>query len=81
MTRDDTRAMIRDILAELLDDPSLVLTDSTVASDVAEWDSINHVRLLLSLEQELGLRFVNEEADDLPNVGALVDLVQRKSQG
>ena len=81
MTRDDIRAKIRDILAELFDDPSLVITDSTVAADLAGWDSINHVRLLISLEQDLEFRFTNEEAEGLSNVGALVDLVQRKSQG
>jgi acyl carrier protein len=78
MTRDEIRTMIRDILADLVDDPGLVLTDGTVAADLAEWDSINHVRLLITIEQELGFRFTNEEAEGLSNVGELVDLVQTK---
>ncbi|HEX4098860.1 MAG TPA: acyl carrier protein, partial [Caulobacteraceae bacterium] len=56
----------------------VVLTDSTVAADLADWDSINHVRLLISLEQELGFRFTNEEAEGLSNFGDLFDLVQGK---
>ena len=78
MTRDEIRTMIQGVLSELVDDPSLVLTDGSTAEDVTDWDSINQVRLLISIEQELGFRFTNEEAEGLSNVGALVDLVQRK---
>ena len=78
MTRDEIRTLIRDILADLLDLPELVLTDSTVAPDLAGWDSINQVRLLITIEQELGFRFTNEEAEGLANVGELVDRVQAK---
>jgi acyl carrier protein len=78
MTREDIRILIRNIVADLLDNPSVVLTDSTVAADLADWDSINHVRLLISLEQELGFRFTNEEAEGLSNFGDLFDLVQGK---
>jgi acyl carrier protein len=78
MTREDIRILIRNIVADLLDNPSVVLTDSTAAADLVDWDSINHVRLLISLEQELGFRFTNEEAEGLSNFGDLFDLVQRK---
>lgn len=78
MTRDEIRGAIRDILADLLDDPALTLADSTVASDHADWDSTNHVRLLIALEQELGFRFTSQEVESVSNVGQLVDLVQRK---
>lgn len=81
MTRDKIRTMIQGILADLVDDPSLVLTDSTSAGDIADWDSINHVRLLIAIEQELGFRFTTEEPDGLSNVGELVDLVQKKLGG
>ena len=81
MTRDEIRTTIQDILADLLDAPSLTLTDNTVADDVAGWDSINYVRLLIAIEQELGFRFASEEPAGLSNVGQLVDLVQRKLNG
>ena len=78
MTRDDICALVRDILADLLDDPALVLTDTTVASDLTDWDSINHVRLLIAIEQELGFRFTHEEAESPSNVGELVGLIETK---
>jgi acyl carrier protein len=69
---------IRDVLSDVVDDPSLQLTEQTSADDVADWDSINHVKLLIGLESELGFRFSTDEVSGLKNVGELIDVVQAK---
>ena len=48
------------------------------AEDVDAWDSINHVKLLIGLEADLGFRFETDEVSGLHDVGELVDLVQKK---
>jgi acyl carrier protein len=78
MTRTEILAKIRDVLADVVDDPSLQLSETTTADDVPEWDSINHVKLLIGLESDLGFRFETQEVSGLKNVGELADLVQRK---
>lgn len=78
LTRAEILAKIRDVLAEVVDDDSLTLTEITTADDVPDWDSINHVKLLIGLESDLGFRFETEEVSGLHNVGELVDLVQKK---
>ncbi len=75
MTRDDLLKLIRDILADLTDQDDLVITEATVADDVTDWDSINHVRLLLGLESELGIHFETDQVSGADNVGALMDLI------
>ena len=77
-SREDLLAKIRATLADLLDNNELQLSESTVADDVDDWDSINHVRLLIELERQLGFRFRADEAGGLKNVGELIDLVQAK---
>lgn len=77
-TRSEILAKIRDILAEVVDNESLQLTESTAADSVPDWDSINHVKLLIGLESELGFRFETDEVGGLHNVGELVDLIQKK---
>ena len=79
MNRAKIVAMIRDILADVTDQPDLSIAEATVADDVQDWDSINHVRLLLALEAELGIRFETDEVAGLPDVAALVDVVQRRA--
>ena len=78
MTRSQLLTTIRTILADILDNPDLELTEATTADDVEDWDSINHVKLLIALEKELNIRFASEEIQGLSNVGALIDLLEKK---
>jgi acyl carrier protein len=77
--RAEILAKIRNFLADILNNDSLMLTESTIADDIADWDSINHVKLLIALESELKIRFTVDEVGELKNVGQLVDLVQKKA--
>lgn len=78
MTRADLLSKIRDNLADIVDDDALQLTEATTADEVAEWDSINHVKLLIALESDLKFRFDTTEVGGLRNVGELIDLIQKK---
>ncbi|HEX3653031.1 MAG TPA: acyl carrier protein [Rhizomicrobium sp.] len=77
-TRQQLLVIVRDILADVLDNDLLQLTEASTAEEVADWDSINQVKLLIGLENELNFRFSSQEVEGLKNVGALIDLVQRK---
>ncbi len=54
------------------------LTESTMASEVPGWDSLNHVRILVAVEKEFGIRFRSLEVIRLRNLGELQALVDRK---
>jgi acyl carrier protein len=77
-SRSEILTTIRDVLADVVDDPSLQISESTTADDVPDWDSINHVKLLIGLESDLGFRFETQEVSGLKNVGELIDVVQKK---
>ncbi len=47
------------------------------AHDVEGWDSLNHVQILFTLEQELGIQFPINEIQDLNNIGDLVELIKK----
>ena len=78
MTRNEILNLIRDILADVIDQDSLVLTEATTANEVEDWDSINHVKLLLGLESELNIQFDTDEVGDAKNVGELIDVIEQK---
>ena len=78
LSRDDIRHRITEILADIVDDETLELDDSTTADDVEEWDSLNHVKLIVAVEQAFNVRFEGDEITVPQNVGELVDLVARK---
>jgi acyl carrier protein len=66
------------IFRDVLDDDDLVPTADLSAADVPEWDSLRHVRLVVTVEKEFGLRFATGEIASLQNVGQLVQLIQAK---
>jgi acyl carrier protein len=66
------------ILRELrLSDAHIV--DTSVASDVTGWDSLNHVRILTAIENEFSVRIRPLEAIRLKTVGDLQRLVDSKT--
>ena len=58
-------------------DASLI-TPTTCAADIKNWDSLNNVKLLIHLEKRFRIRFNGFEASSLQNVGELVDLIAAK---
>jgi acyl carrier protein len=78
MDRDAIRAKVQEILRDVVDDDSVIITDDTVAEDVVDWDSVNHVRLIVGVEESMNVRFETDEITRPESVGELVDLIQAK---
>ena len=81
MTDAETLAIIErltPIFRDVLDDDTLVVSSDTKASDVDGWDSLAHIRLIVSIEKTLAMRFSAQEVSALKNVGDLVALILRK---
>jgi acyl carrier protein len=57
-------------------DPAIV-TPETVSSDIAGWDSLSHVYLIMNIEQEFGLRLPLDEIVDCADVGAMAAVTRR----
>ena len=53
-------------------------TINTVPADVNAWDSMGHVTLASSLEQEFNLNFDVDELMEMENVREIVRIVQSK---
>jgi len=72
---------ILEVFREVFDDPSLVVSSETTASDVPNWDSMMHVSLMLAVERQFGIRFSSSEVAGLKNVGELEMLVDQRRGG
>jgi acyl carrier protein len=66
------------IFHDLFDDDTIVLTPETTAADIEEWDSFNHINLIVAVESKFGVKFKTAELEGLHNVGHLVQLIQQK---
>lgn len=79
LINDDMMSRLNTIFQDILDDDELQLLPETSAKDVDGWDSLAHVRLILTVEQEFGVKFSAAEIGRLKNVGDLSALIRSKS--
>jgi acyl carrier protein len=54
------------------------ISDETLASEIPGWDSLNHLNVILAVEQHFGVRFKNFEVLKLKNIGDLQRLLSSK---
>ena len=66
------------IAREVFNDDSLVLTDSTNPAEVPGWDSLGHVNLVLSVENEFGVEFSEDEFVRFADIGGLKRILVEK---
>ena len=72
-------AQVADVIRDLFDEYDGPSTAETTARDVAQWDSLSHVRLMVLIEQEFSVRFSTAEVQAFTNLGSLIDaLVKHK---
>jgi acyl carrier protein len=78
MLPDEIYAQLTTVFHDLFDDDTLVLTPELTAADVPEWDSFNHINLIVAVEQRFKIKFQTAELEALHTVGHLADLIQTK---
>ena len=69
---------IRGAFKSAFDIDPQTITINTVPSDVSAWDSMGHVTLASSLEQEFGLTFDVDDLMSMENVKEICRIVQSK---
>jgi acyl carrier protein len=69
---------LTNVLHEVFDDDDIVARPELAASDVEGWDSLKHIRLIVSVEKAFQIRFSASEVSNLKNVGGLASLIQSK---
>ena len=67
------------ILREL-DLEDFEITRATTADSVPGWDSLSHVRIILAIESEYGIRFSTVDVLRIKSVGDLQDVIDRKTR-
>ncbi|WP_236694538.1 acyl carrier protein [Sphingomonas sp. Leaf343] len=75
---DDILSRVQSIMADTFDDDDLTVTADTTAADVEDWDSLSHIRLVVAIEREFGIKFSNAEIEGLQNVGDLIRAIEAK---
>lgn len=79
MTHEEIYGRLRPIFHEVFDNDEIALSPELSASDIDEWDSLSHIRLIVAVEEGFGIRFNSSEIVKLQNVGQFVELIGSKA--
>lgn len=69
---------IRRLVAHVLELPEEQLDRSSSPETVETWDSIQHLNMVLALEQEFSLQFTPEEIEQMLSLELIALLVEEK---
>lgn len=67
------------VFRDVFDDDNIEIFDAMTAGDIDEWDSVTHITLVLAVEKEFGVHLNAAEVGKLDNVGAMIELLARRS--
>ena len=76
MTEDEVYSRLTPLFREVFDDESLVPTAAITAADVAAWDSLSNIRLIVAVEEAFDIMLSTSEVVELKNVGEFVEVIQ-----
>ncbi len=52
---------LNELFRDVLNNDAIVLENHTTAKDIEEWDSLNHIQLVVAIEKKFSVRFKSLE--------------------
>jgi acyl carrier protein len=78
MNKEEILQAVTIVFREVLDNDSIVLTEQTTAKDIAEWDSLSHIQLVVAVEKRFRIRFGSREILGWKDIGGMIDSIVTK---
>ena len=78
MDRNQIICKLNTIFQNIFDDNSISLTDETCSDDIEEWDSLEQINLIESIQDSFKIKFNFSEVYSIRNVGEIVDQIVKK---
>jgi len=79
MNRDQAFTDLTMIFREVFDNDSIQISDQMTAKDIKQWDSLNHINLIVSAEKKVRDTLHDGGSHSLANVGEFVDAIVKKT--
>ena len=80
MTREDVYERLNGVFQEVFDDETITVSDQTTAEDIEDWDSFEHINLIVGVEEEFSFKIPMGKAVNMKNVGEMVDIILEMGQ-
>ncbi|MCR5210084.1 MAG: acyl carrier protein [Lachnospiraceae bacterium] len=77
MTREEILSKVNEVFHEVFDDDSIVVTETTTAKDIEDWDSLMHITLVSEIENAFGFKFKMKDVVGMKDVGEMLDIISQ----
>lgn len=75
MNNEEIYERLNNVFRDVFDDDSIKVNEKTTSSDIEDWDSLEHINLIVAVEQEFGIKFNMNEVISMTNVGDMVEII------
>lgn len=81
MTEEKIYEMLDEVFQDVFDDEDIHVNAQTTAADIEDWDSLEHINLVVAVENKFGLKFNMGEVVEMKNVGEMVESILKRTNG
>ena len=78
MTRQEVFTRLDEVFQDVFDDEEIHVSDETTAEDIEDWDSLEHISLIVAVENAFGIKFGMGQVTRMKNVGEMADIILEK---
>ncbi|MBE6105451.1 acyl carrier protein [Anaerovibrio lipolyticus] len=75
MTREEVYERLNIVFRDVFDDNTITLSDETTADDIEDWDSFEHINLVVAVQDEFSFKIPMGKVVSMKNVGEMVDII------
>lgn len=75
MSREEIYEKLNTVFRDVFDDEEITVNDDTTADDIEDWDSLEHINLVVAVEKKFNIKFNMGEVNKFKNVGEMVDII------
>lgn len=79
MTRAEVFEKLNEVFRDIFDDEDITVGEETTSADIEDWDSLEHINLVVAVEKAFGIKFSMGEVNTMKNVGAMVDIILERA--
>mgnify|MGYP004569922633 FL=1 len=75
MTREEVFERLNKVFQEVFDDETIEVNDDTTSEDIDDWDSFEHINLIVAVEEEFSIKIPMGKVVTLKNGGEMADII------
>ena len=75
MTREELFERLNKVFQEVFDDETIEVNDDTTSEDIDDWDSFEHINLIVAVEEEFSIKIPMGKVVTMKNVGEMADII------